>query len=384
MKYVQTKAVNIKYLESITYLVIWFAILSVPFFQHRNANTVDWKSVGIEWIRLSSFCIIFFLNAFVLVPKVLFKKKYLLYIALTLLTLLIIAGLSISMQLYFTTPEPISMPKMELGPGMPPMELGSKMPAPMGYRVPTQTEEKSIFMVFIDNLLIAFLVVAAGTTIKLLSQWLNEENRRKDIEKEQLKTELALLRHQVSPHFFMNTLNNIHALIDINTETAKDAVIRLSTLMRYLLYDTAQGQTSLKKEVEFIESYITLMELRFSKKVKISINVPKNIPDIQIPPMLFISFVENAFKHGVSYQAASFVIFNLDIADNKLNCVIKNSKHKNKEKFDKSYSGIGLTNIKKSLELLFNKNYILNILENDSEFEVQLTIPVYDNKMYSH
>ena len=95
-------------------------------------------------------------------------------------------------------------------------------------------------------------------------------------------------------------------------------------------------------------------------------------------------FVENAFKHGVSYQAASFVIFNLDIADNKLNCVIKNSKHKNKEKFDKSYSGIGLTNIKKSLELLFNKNYILNILENDSEFEVQLTIPVYENKMYSH
>lgn len=384
MKYVQTKAVNIKYLESITYLVIWFAILSVPFFQHRNANTVDWKSVGIEWIRLSSFCIIFFLNAFILVPKVLFKKKYLLYIALTLLTLLIIAGLSISMQLYLTTPEPISMPKMELGPGMPPMELGSKMPAPMGYRVPTQTEEKSIFMVFIDNLIIAFLVVAAGTTIKLLSQWLNEENRRKDIEKEQLKTELALLRHQVSPHFFMNTLNNIHALIDINTDTAKDAVIRLSTLMRYLLYDTAQGQTSLKKEVEFIESYITLMELRFSKKVKISINVPKNIPDIQIPPMLFISFVENAFKHGVSYQAASFVIFNLDIADNKLNCVIKNSKHKNKEKFDKSYSGIGLTNIKKSLELLFNKNYILNILENDSEFEVQLTIPVYENKMYSH
>jgi len=384
MKYIQNKTVNFNYLESIIYLVIWLVIFSVPFFQHRNLNTVDWEKVGMEWIRMSSFCIIFVLNGFVLVPKLLFRKKYLPYVGVTLLSLFLVVGLSIALQVYLTPPEPISMPKMELGPGMPPMELGSKMPAPMGYRAPEPTEQKSIFMIFTDNLIIAFLVVAAGTTIKLLSQWLNEEGRRKDVEKEQLKTEIALLRHQVSPHFFMNTLNNIHALIDINTETAKDAVIRLSTLMRYLLYDTAQGQTSLKKEMEFIESYITLMQLRYSKKVKISVDIPKNIPDIQIPPMLFISFVENAFKHGVSYQAESFVDFKLEIADYQLNCFIKNSKHKNKEKFDKSYSGIGLTNIKKSLELLFNKNYSLNIHENDNEFEVQLTIPVYENKMYSH
>lgn len=384
MKYVHNKAFNIKYIESIIYLVIWLAIFSIPFFQHRTVNTVDWKNVGMEWIRMSSFCLIFILNGFILVPKLLFNKKYIVYIVITVLALLLVVGMSISLQLYLTPPEPISMPKMELGPGMPPMELGSKMPAPMGYRAPTPTEPKSVLMIFFDNLIIAFLVVAAGTTIKLLSQWLNEEDRRKDIEKEQLKTELALLRHQVSPHFFMNTLNNIHALIDINTEIAKDAVIRLSTLMRYLLYDTAQGQTSLKKEMEFIESYITLMQLRFSKKVKISLEVPKVIPDIQIPPMLFISFVENAFKHGVSYQAESFVVFKLEIGDKQINCFIKNSKHKNKEKFDKSYSGIGLTNIKKSLELLFQNNYTLDINDNDKEFEVQLTIPVYENKMYSH
>ena len=384
MKYIQNKIVNFNYLESIIYLVIWLVIFSVPFFQYRNLNTVDWQSVGLEWIKISSFCIIFFLNGFVLVPKLLFQKKYLLYVGATLLVMLLVVSLSISLQLHLTPTEPISMPKMELGPGMPPMELGSKMPAPMGYRAPAPTEDKSFFMIFIDNLIIAFLVVAAGTTIKLLSQWLNEEGRRKDVEKEQLKTELALLRHQVSPHFFMNTLNNIHALIDINTETAKNAVIRLSTLMRYLLYDNAKGQTSLKKEIEFIESYITLMQLRYTKNVKISLDIPKNIPDIQIPPMLFITFVENAFKHGVSYQTESFVEFKLEIYDYQLNCFIKNSKHKNKEKFDKNYSGIGLTNILKSLKLLFNKNYSLNIIENDKEFEVQLTIPVYENKMYSH
>ena len=266
MKYIQNKPVHIKHIESIVYLVIWLIIFSVPFFQHRNANKVDWGNVELEWIKIGSFCIIFIINGFLFVPKILFRKKYLQYIGITVLFTLLIVGLSITLQTHLTPAEPITMPKMEIGPGMPPMELGSDMPAPMGYRTPEPTEQKSLFMIFMDNLIISFLVVAAGTTIKLISQWLNEENRRKDLEKEQLKIELALLRHQVSPHFFMNTLNNIHALIDIDTDTAKDAVIRLSTLMRYLLYDTAQGQTSLKKEVEFIESYITLMKLRFSKK----------------------------------------------------------------------------------------------------------------------
>ena len=126
------------------------------------------------------------------------------------------------------------------------------------------------------------------------------------------------------------------------------------------------------------------MQLRFSEKVKINLNVPKEIPDIQIPPMLFISFLENAFKHGVSYQTNSFVNFSLEVADDQLSCTIKNSKQKIRESFDKSYSGIGLTNIRKSLELLFGKDYVLNIIENDKAFEVQLTIPVYDNKMFSH
>ena len=118
------------------------------------------------------------------------------------------------------------------------------------------------------------------------------------------------------------------------------------------------------------------------------------IKSIAIPPLgcgnggldwkVVKPLIENAFKHGVSYQTESFVEFKLEIYDYQLTCFIKNSKHKNKEKFDKNYSGIGLTNIRKSLKLLFNKNYSLNIIENDKEFEVQLTIPVYENKMYSH
>jgi LytS/YehU family sensor histidine kinase len=123
------------------------------------------------------------------------------------------------------------------------------------------------------------------------------------------------------------------------------------------------------------------MKLRFPHKVTVSLEVPENIPDIQIPPMLFISFLENAFKHGVSFQSESFVSFKLALTDGRLNCIFKNSKINGKVNLDKSYSGIGLNNIKQSLKLLYGNDYILNIPENDKEFEVQLTIPVYDHKM---
>jgi LytS/YehU family sensor histidine kinase len=196
------------------------------------------------------------------------------------------------------------------------------------------------------------------------------------LEKEQLLTELALLRHQVSPHFFMNTLNNIHSLIDLNQEDAKDAVIRLSTMMRYLLYDTSQGQTSLKKEIGFIESYISLMQLRFSKHVTVKLEIPENIPDIQIPPMLFISLLENAFKHGVSYQQESFVMFSIGVTGNRLHCTLKNSKHFKLPASDNRYSGIGLSNIRKSLDLLYGKAYQYEISETATEYQVDLNVPI--------
>ncbi len=360
------------------------AVFSVPFFSQRINNTINWIKVFGEWASMFSFLFIFVLNTLWLVPKFLFQKKYRSYVGITLITILLVIGATILVKMFILPPQPLAMPPMNLGPGMPPMELGPGMPPPMGYNPVTEPASKSLFMIFVDNLLLSILVVGVGTAFKLVSQWLNEESKRKDLEKEQLKTELALLRHQISPHFFMNTLNNIHALIDINAEDAKNTIIQLSVMMRYLLYDTAHGQTTLKKEIAFIESYITLMKLRFPDNVSISLQVPEDIRDIEIPPMLFISFLENAFKHGISYQAESFVMFKIEQKDDRLNCNIRNSKFKTKESDEKSYSGIGLTNIKKSLELLFKSDYILNILESEKEYEVELTIPVYENKMHSN
>jgi LytS/YehU family sensor histidine kinase len=146
--------------------------------------------------------------------------------------------------------------------------------------------------------------------------------------------------------------------------------------MRYLLYDSSQNTIELKKEIEFIKSFVSLMQLRHSDEVQVTVIVPAQIPDTKIPPMLFISLLENAFKHGVCYPLRSYIYFELQVNETSLNCIIKNSKHKATPKYQGEYSGIGLGNMKESLKLLYENDFQLNILDKENEFEVDLKIPI--------
>lgn len=368
------KSFKITVIELLLYGVIWLGIFSIPFFNQWGFSSPDWEKLFSEWLRIFGFFLLFLLNIGILLPKFLITKNYKTYI-FSAVALIVVVPMTAMFLNTLIFPAPLKMPPMNLGSGIP-MELGSGMPAPIGFKPEQKTAYDSMALQVISNLLISFLIVGTSTTFKVIGQWLITDDRRKDLEKEQLRTELALLRHQVSPHFFMNTLNNIHSLIDLNQEDAKDAVIRLSTMMRYLLYDTNQGQTSLKKEIGFIESYISLMQLRFSKHVTVKMDIPDGLPDIQIPPMLFISLLENAFKHGVSYQKDSFVLFSIGITENRLHCNIKNSKHFKRSDSDNRYSGIGLSNIKKSLDLLYGKAYHYEIGETDTEYHIYLSVPI--------
>ncbi|MBP1663095.1 MAG: putative two component system, sensor protein [Bacteroidetes bacterium] len=378
------KISHFRIIEFCIILMIWFAVFSLPFFQNRIFGTIIWDKVLDDWILIAALFIVFLLNIYIFVPRLLFPKKYIKYILAVLFSSVIIICSVIWIQKDYRSKNQTEMPPMEIGPGLPPMELGNTMPPPEGFRPNQEAQQKSATRIFFDYMIIAFLAIGAGTTEKTFIRWINEESRRKDIEKEQLKTELALLRHQINPHFLMNTLNNIHALMDINVENAKESVIRLSTLMRYLLYDSSQGKTSLNKELQFIESYFELMQLRYSEKVKIDYQVPDVIPDVPIPPMLFISFIENAFKHGISYRHQSYVLFKLEIQDKKLHCIVLNSKHPGNTTKKTQYSGIGLENIRRNLDLLYKKEYSLAISDKENEFEVNLSIPLYENKMFSH
>ncbi|MBL0175892.1 MAG: histidine kinase [Ignavibacteria bacterium] len=206
------------------------------------------------------------MNVYFLVPKYLFTKRYARYVLLAAER-----RCSPSLRQHACTHHAAADAGLPGG-FCPPCRRTSPAPPP-----------KPLPVRVADDLLLALLIVGAGTASRLAAQWLAEESLRKDLEKEQLKTSLALLRHQVSPHFLMNTLNNIHALIDINPEHAKDAIVRLSTLMRYLLYDSARSAIPLRKEIEFLRSFITLMQLRFADTVDITVDVPRTIPDIEIP-----------------------------------------------------------------------------------------------------
>jgi LytS/YehU family sensor histidine kinase len=171
----------------------------------------------------------------------------------------------------------------------------------------------------------------------------------------------------------MNTLNNIHALVDIDPEKAKDTILELSKMMRFILYEGDKSGVPLTREFDFIRHYVTLMQLRYTDKVDIRTDLPDEAPDKTVPPLMLISFIENAFKHGISYQHQSFVHIKVEVIDNHLHFTCRNSKAEipNQEK-----GGVGLTNVKQRLHLLYDNNYTLKIQNLPDSYNVELTIPL--------
>ena len=227
-----------------------------------------------------------------------------------------------------------------------------------------------IYNYFYTSILICGFSLGLGVLQKLTQN----EKERKELEKEKLNSELAFLKNQISPHFFFNTLNNIYSLIGIDTEEAQQSVHKLSKLMRYLLYESEQGESTLSDEIAFMKNYIDLMKLRLSHKVKLSVSLPENITDLRIPPLLFIPFVENAFKHGISYREPSFIDLKMIVEGNQISFLARNSLGTGNQPADKQYSGIGLENVKKRLKLLFPDSHQLKIEQTQNEFNVTLKL----------
>ena len=238
-----------------------------------------------------------------------------------------------------------------------------------------------------DILAMIFFLFGIGTNIGVKFYFRSLVARREIevLEKEHLKQQLENLKYQIHPHFFMNTLNNIHALVDIDPEKAQESIIDLSKLMRYILYESNHEYVQASREVEFMANYVRLMSLRYNDKLKFTAENPDDGRGIWIPPLIFISFVENAFKHGVSYNKESFIEVGAkryisDSGEQRLDYTCRNSKQPKKNGNGKKVSeasGVGLTNIKSRLDLMFGDNYKLDITDDDDEFIVKMDIPVY-------
>ncbi len=230
--------------------------------------------------------------------------------------------------------------------------------------------EFGLFMYIVISLLITGFSLGLGS----LNQLMKNERIQKDLEKEKLNSELAFLKSQVSPHFLFNTLNNIYALIAIDTNAAKESVMKLSKLLRYLLYESEHGNVLLSHEINFMTHYIDLMKLRLNSKVNLTIDFPQTFPDREIPPLLFVPFIENAFKHGVSYRELSFIHIAMQVTETSIIFSCENSNFASSHFDDRQGGGIGLRNVQKRLNLLFDSHYQLSIDNKNDVYKVNLVI----------
>ncbi|MDV7186366.1 histidine kinase [Lutibacter sp. TH_r2] len=364
------KNYNFSSFEPFIIIAFWSLLFASPLLFGRFENQIEWDEIYSVWINYLPLLGLFLVNRFFLLPKLFFKQKKTAYFITTSILILV---LSITIYTFEgrTTNRNLPPDRIErLNGNPPPMFPDRELPPQHSQRLNSNPRPIPLFANF---LILAVLLVGFDTGLQISMRWANLEQEKFKLQKENVENQLAFLKNQVSPHFFMNTLNNIHALVDIDTEEAKSAIIKLSNLMRHLLYDSEGKTNPIKKEIEFIESYIELMKLRFSSKVKVNVEIPSNIPDKTIPPLLFTSLLENAFKHGISYNKTSFINILMNFSDDKLYFEIENSNH---PKTDEEASGIGIENTKKRLALLFKDNFDFEISDTEEVYKVNLNIPL--------
>ena len=225
-------------------------------------------------------------------------------------------------------------------------------------------------------LLTALLVIGISTSVAAVQNVQRDKQYRQDLEQEKINSELSFLKAQINPHFFFNTLNNIYALTIIDVEAAQQALHKLSRLMRYVLYETQHGTVLLSQEIAFAQDYIQLMQLRLTDKVTVHLTPPSPLHDVSIAPMLFLPFIENAFKHGVSAVEKSRIDIHIRQDKHKIYIEVKNTLFSDKRTVLDESNGIGLSNTQRRLDLLYPGKYQLEVNENkkDNEFEVHLEL----------
>lgn len=306
-----------------------------------------------QFTTLALLIAAFYVNSFILVPRLLLNNRTVIY----LLVILAMVGSIIVINAWVESALSTIHRDFSLQEWKPP-----PLRFPAARRVNTLT------------VIICALVIVIGTSMTVIQKWQRDRQEREQVEKDKLNTELSYLKAQINPHFFFNTLNNIYALTQTDAQMAGKAVHQLSRMMRYLLYDTQQSQTMMTQEIDFIRDYISLMQLRLTDAVKVDLQISPGMRDIQMAPMILLPFVENAFKHGVSTTEESYIRISVGRYEDKLDLKVSNSiVHQHGTTLDAN-PGIGLINTRRRLELLYPGKYKLETGSNNGIYTVHLTI----------
>lgn len=323
--------------------VLFWSLVFILMLAAGPGNDTSALEIVRKLINLSFYILVVYINLNYLIPKYLSQKNFMTYCLLLLAMVAVFTPIKVLL-LYITYDE------------VDPREF-------------LIMNQQYIF-------LLLFLIAGGSTVIKIISDWQKHQRDRKDLETQRMQSEIKFLKSQINPHFLFNTLNSLYALTLKKSDKAPEIVIKLSEMMRYMLYECNERRVPLYKEVNYIRNYLDLEELRQSGPSDIQFKVEGRVNDQMIAPLIFIPFLENSFKHGLNHQLdAGYVHVVLKVLGNKLLLRILNSKPgKTPVPSEKPSGGIGLVNVERRLNLLYPNQYKLDIRDSEREHIVELSL----------
>lgn len=323
-------------------ILLWVMICILPpmfifLLDHDWQKALDAFRIGFK--LQSPFAAIYFINFYLIVPHFLFRLRNFRNFVIANLFLLT----AVSLWIYY--------PSSEVSP-----------------------EWKSVlWTIIISSFILQLFVVAFAVGMRYVIRWNEMELKQEAESRRNTEAELVWLKNQLNPHFLFNTLNNISSLIQVDADTAQESLGQLSDLLRYALYESSQKEVSLADELSFMKDYIDLMKLRCNENAEINVDFPEHVPNIKIIPLLFISPIENAFKHGINNRLTSFVRIKLSCEKDKIYFYIENSCHP-KADTDRIGSGIGVENLRRRLELAYPGRHVYKQFINETICQTTITI----------
>lgn len=326
---------------------------------------------------------LFYLNYYFLLPQFFEKKKYIIYFSWVIIFVLVIIAWDVSLYHIFIKPggQFQAAPFFHLPNGDDSLNTDVLVPHFRSTSFPFDENTiwgmpHRIFIVTINRVVsFAFILLLTGALMRLGSNYIKNQQEKKALENANLNAEISLLKSQINPHFLFNTLNSIYALAHEKSGKTETTILKLSEMLRYMLYESAGEKVELSKEIQYITNYVQLQRLRLSDKIKTEYKVSGNPDGLHIAPFLLITFIENAFKHGVSYINPGYINIQISVIEKTLTLLVENP---NTESHSFTQVGLGLKNAERRLELLYPGKYNLQTEKSETRYLVNLKLDLSD------
>jgi two-component system LytT family sensor kinase len=326
------------------HVVFWVSIISYFIMVTHNNSKISNEGLFVIFVVYGCINVgLFYINFLYLIPKFLDRKNYRFYTLALFITIIVFGfgkyGLAVIFKSYVL------------------MHDGGK--------------HVSFGSYFISAALTSIFFLFLSTALKFGVDWFLNERVQRDLENQRLSAELAFLKSQINPHFLFNSLNSIYSLAYQKSDTTPEAILKLSEIMRYMLYESNDNKVDLSKELQYLQNYIDLQKIRFGNKAFVDFKIMGEVGDQKIVPLLLIAFIENAFKHGVANDPLTPIRLLINLDGTKLHFYMENKKHMHNRDNE---GGIGLNNVKRRLDLLYPGKYSLTIQDEPDTYTCELSI----------